>query len=315
MGAMARVLVVDDEPVITKSCERILRHQGMEVEVATSGYDGLELTEKNKFDAVLLDLKMPNIGGMEVLRRVKEVQPEAIVIIITGYPSLGTAVEAMKLGAFDYVVKPFRPTELTEAVKKALARPKPPRALPVQPPVTVKPRVKGLLGQGRSVATVTRGGKRVAILGLGGIFADSSAFFSDVVESLRAICAPINSEYGNHEVTGKEILDYLENYDKVIVVTPASLGESPGTVKKFGAETSPGHGSDSTLQVPQIGFPHLAHWAKAVGIDSDVVVIAAEQDKPANGDVVGKELCRELVAEILAELRPSDAGTYGGQTQ
>ena len=120
MIAKPRVLVVDDEPVIIRSCDRILTSEGIEVKGVTSGQDGLEMAESNRFDAVLLDLKMPDMNGMEILRRLKRTKPEVTVIIITGYPSVDTAVEALKLGAFDYVPKPFTPEELTEKVMRAL---------------------------------------------------------------------------------------------------------------------------------------------------------------------------------------------------
>jgi len=115
-----RVLVVDDEPGVIKSCDRILTQEEIEVEGVTSGLEGLELVKSRRYDAVLLDLKMPDLNGMEVLRRLKRTSPETTVIIITGYPSVDTAVEALKLGAFDYVPKPFTPDEITEKVRRAL---------------------------------------------------------------------------------------------------------------------------------------------------------------------------------------------------
>lgn len=91
-----------------------------EVQYALSGYDALKMMDEYQFDVVITDLKMSHLGGMEVLRRIKEFHPEIIVIVITGYASVSSAVEVMKLGAFDYLPKPFTPQELRSVVHQAL---------------------------------------------------------------------------------------------------------------------------------------------------------------------------------------------------
>ena len=122
MSLKARILVIDDEPVVCKSCSRILSEEGHEVEMALSGSQGLERIRTRSFDVVLVDLKMPDMSGMEVLKRIKEEIPEAVVLMITGYSTVKTAVEAMKLGASDYVPKPFTPDELAMVVQQALEK-------------------------------------------------------------------------------------------------------------------------------------------------------------------------------------------------
>lgn len=116
----ARILVIDDEARICESCCRILSKSGWEVESALSGYEALRLLETGPFDVVVTDLKMSAMGGMEVLRRVKEAYPETMVIVITGYATVSSAVEVMKLGASDYLPKPFTPDELRGVVVNAL---------------------------------------------------------------------------------------------------------------------------------------------------------------------------------------------------
>ncbi|HID93922.1 MAG TPA: sigma-54-dependent Fis family transcriptional regulator, partial [bacterium (Candidatus Stahlbacteria)] len=117
-----RILVVDDEPIVCKSCLKILNDLGYEVETVQSGQEALERVEKEPFDIVIVDLKMPGISGMEVLKTIRETYPDIIVIMITGYSTVETAVEAMKLGAFDYIPKPFTPDELSIRIEKALER-------------------------------------------------------------------------------------------------------------------------------------------------------------------------------------------------
>ena len=122
MSLKARILVIDDELIVCKSCVRILGEEGHEVETALSGAQGLERVKARSYDVILLDLKMPDMSGMEVLKRIKEEAPETVVIMITGYSTVKTAVEAIKLGAFDYVPKPFTPDELAMVVQQALEK-------------------------------------------------------------------------------------------------------------------------------------------------------------------------------------------------
>jgi YesN/AraC family two-component response regulator len=116
------ILVIDDEPIILDSCRRILRNEGFEVNGASNGREGLKKIEEDQYDAVLVDWKLPEIDGMEVLRIIKKNHPDIIVVMITGYPSVESAVKAMKLGVSDYVSKPFTPEELKEVLIKALER-------------------------------------------------------------------------------------------------------------------------------------------------------------------------------------------------
>ncbi len=117
-----RVLAVDDEAVVCESIRRVLVPEGYEVATTTSSREALELVKKEVFDLLLLDIKMPEIDGIEVLRRVSEISPETEVLIVTGYATIETAVEAIKLGAFDYLEKPVSPPQLLVAVARALER-------------------------------------------------------------------------------------------------------------------------------------------------------------------------------------------------
>ncbi len=120
MASSPRILVIDDEPIVCESCQRILEDEGLEVETALSGAEAFGKMRENPFDIVITDLKMPGIDGMEVLRTIKREYPDTIVIMITGFSTVETAVEAMKLGAFDYIPKPFTPDEVSVVVKKAI---------------------------------------------------------------------------------------------------------------------------------------------------------------------------------------------------
>lgn len=116
----ADILVVDDEVVICKSCEKIFKRAGHNTVYATGGVDALGILESREFDVVFTDLKMMDMGGMEVLRTIRQKYPDTLVVIITGYATIASAVETMRYGAFDYLPKPFTPAELLAVLNKAL---------------------------------------------------------------------------------------------------------------------------------------------------------------------------------------------------
>jgi DNA-binding NtrC family response regulator len=115
-----KILVVDDEEIVLLSCERVLTEEGYEVRTLLSGREALALLGEETFDLALVDLKMPGIGGIELLQAMKRDYPDIAVIMITGYSTVESAVEAMKSGAADYLPKPFTPDQLTFIVKKTL---------------------------------------------------------------------------------------------------------------------------------------------------------------------------------------------------
>jgi len=118
----ARILIADDEEIVIRSCLRILDGDDFQVEAVQDGREALRKIEENPYDVLILDIMMPNMDGLEVLRRVKETHPNVDVIMITGLSQIDTAVQAMKLGAFDYISKPFEPDELKLVVQRALER-------------------------------------------------------------------------------------------------------------------------------------------------------------------------------------------------
>ena len=113
------ILVVDDEKIIRDGSERILTKEGWKVETAENGEKGLGLIQQGNFHIILLDLMMPGIRGMEVLKKVRDDYPKLIVIVITGYATIENAVEAMKNGAYDFISKPFTPDQLRIVVRRA----------------------------------------------------------------------------------------------------------------------------------------------------------------------------------------------------
>ncbi|MBM4161087.1 MAG: sigma-54-dependent Fis family transcriptional regulator [Ignavibacteria bacterium] len=118
----AHILIVDDELVICKSCEKIFRRAGHSTASVTSGREALTILAGKTFDVVFTDLKMMDMGGLEVLQAVREQYPTTVVVIITGYATIASAVETMRSGAFDYLPKPFTPAELLAVLDRALEK-------------------------------------------------------------------------------------------------------------------------------------------------------------------------------------------------
>ena len=115
----AKVLLVDDEEAFLTTLAKRLEVRGMQVTTLTRGEDAVATADKHDFDLVVLDLSMPGIDGLETLKRIKAGQPEAEIIILTGEGSIRTSIEAMKLGAEDFLQKPVNITELVNKISEA----------------------------------------------------------------------------------------------------------------------------------------------------------------------------------------------------
>ncbi|MBZ0290764.1 MAG: response regulator transcription factor [Anaerolineae bacterium] len=118
----AHVLVVDDEGAIRYSVSKTLQRIGYEVDEASSGEEALEMMGKREYDVILTDIRMPGLTGVDLLKRIKDIAPDAIVILMTGYASLGTAVESLRLGAHDYLIKPSSSQDIRQSVSRGVER-------------------------------------------------------------------------------------------------------------------------------------------------------------------------------------------------
>lgn len=113
------ILVIDDESVICDACRLVLGEQGHAVDHCLTGRTGLVAIERESYDLILLDMKLPDIDGMEILKAVRKMAHAPAVVVMTGYSTMSNALQAMKLGAIDYLAKPFTDGELLEAVEKS----------------------------------------------------------------------------------------------------------------------------------------------------------------------------------------------------
>lgn len=119
-----RILVVDDELFVRELLLEYLSSQGYEVVLADTGEKAVELMQTQPANVILIDLKMPGMDGIQTLKEIKEVAPDALPIIMTGYPTIESSIDALRQGAHDYVVKPFKLNELKSSIEKAIGQQK-----------------------------------------------------------------------------------------------------------------------------------------------------------------------------------------------
>src|SRR4030043_2481722 len=117
-----RLLIVDDEESFRHMLSVILIKEGYEVETASNGEEGLQKAALSPFDQILCDIRMPRMDGLEFLREIKKIGAEATIIMMSAYGTVDIAIEAMKLGAYDYISKPFKPDEIILTLRKAEER-------------------------------------------------------------------------------------------------------------------------------------------------------------------------------------------------
>ena len=122
MEQKTKILIVDDETIALKNLEHIMKKEGYEVTGTSKGHNAIKLIEEQQFDVILTDLKMDKVDGMQILKRSRDLYPETEVIMITGYATVQTAIQAIKKGAYDYIAKPFKLDEVRRVVREAIEK-------------------------------------------------------------------------------------------------------------------------------------------------------------------------------------------------
>jgi len=117
-----KILVVDDDAIVIKSCKRILEAEGLEVSTVPSADEALEMIKKYEFDLLLIDVKMPRHDGMFLMREILKVIPDMPIVVMSGYPTPETVSDVLKLGATQFIPKPFRPDELIKTIRPVLRK-------------------------------------------------------------------------------------------------------------------------------------------------------------------------------------------------
>ena len=116
-----RILVVDDEDTVCRSIKKALVREEYDIDDSLSGEEALKMEGQKKYDVIIVDLMMPGLNGMDLLKSLKSISPAVQVIMITGYPTMKNTLQAMQIGAFDFLPKPFLPYDLRNLVARALA--------------------------------------------------------------------------------------------------------------------------------------------------------------------------------------------------
>jgi DNA-binding NtrC family response regulator len=294
----SRILVVDDEDIVLKSCVRALADADHEVETVDNGAAALERIGEGRYDVVVLDIMMPGVGGLEVLQRAKEAHPDVEIIMVTGLSQIDTAVKSMKLGAFDYVPKPFDPDELKLTVERAIER-------------------RRLLRENVALKTEVAAHYRFDnIVG-------SSPRMQDVFRAI-AQCAPTNSTVlvTGESGTGKELVARAIHYNSlrrdkpIVTVDCTSLAETLLESELFGHVKGSFTGAVANkrglLEVAQGGTVFLDEIGNIpLAIQAKLLRVIQEREFRAVGDTRTQEANIRIVAATNKDLKEMvAAGTF-----
>lgn len=292
-----RILVIDDEDIVIRSCERALAAPGRTIDAARNGAEALARVEGGSYDVLVLDIMMPGIDGMQVLQRVKEAHPDIEVVMVTGLSQIDTAVRSMKLGAFDYLPKPFDPDELKLVVERALQRRRAATADPGALPPDTSLRFENIIGSSPAMQQVFR---------------------------LVAQCAPTNTTVliTGESGTGKELIARAIHYNSlrkdapIVPVDCTSLSENLLESELFGhvkgAFTGAVTNKHGLLEVAQGGTLFLDEIGNIpLAIQAKLLRVIQEREFKAVGDTRTKAADIRLVAATNKDLRAMvAAGTF-----
>lgn len=148
------ILVVDDEKSMREILEIFLKSEGYSVSLAENGEKAIEAVKKDIFDLIITDMKMPKVGGLELLKNVKQITPDTVVVIVTAFGTTDSAVEAMKLGAYDYIQKPFQLDNIRLVVKNALEKQKLQKDVSLLKQQLKPPSLENIIGKSRCMQTL-----------------------------------------------------------------------------------------------------------------------------------------------------------------
>ena len=291
---MSRILIVDDEEIVVRSCIRALEQPGRDLTAVHSGAEALQVVERSSFDAVVLDIMMPGIDGLEVLQRIKESHPAVEVVMVTGLSQIDTAVRSMKLGAFDYLPKPFDPDELRLVVDRALER----RSMMLEP---------------------DQSDRRYAFDNIVGASPAMQAVYR-----LVAKCAPTNSTVlvTGESGTGKELIARAIHYNSlrrdkpIVTVDCMSLSENLLESELFGhvkgAFTGAVAAKRGLLEIAEGGTVFLDEIGNIpMAIQAKLLRVIQEREFRAVGDTRTKDANIRLIAATNKDLRAMVAqGTF-----
>ncbi|TRZ98952.1 MAG: sigma-54-dependent Fis family transcriptional regulator [Deltaproteobacteria bacterium] len=211
---LKRVLVVDDEPMIVTLLSTILREKGWDVTEARSGTEGIDLLDRTQFDVILTDLVMPGDSGIDLLRAAKEIHPDVEVILMTGYATADTAIEAMRNGAFHYIMKPLKTEEMAHLLEKAYSQ----RQLQrenrfLKSDISAAHHVQSVVGDSKSILGLVATLQGISVAGgpvlLSGERGTGRGFFARIVHSHShrsgELCVPVHCAGVPEETLMKEL--------------------------------------------------------------------------------------------------------------
>lgn len=235
MERKPKILIVDDEDIVIKGTMKILQRENYELDSAYNGSEALEKMKTKDYDLVITDLMMPGMNGIEVLKKIKAEYPDVIVVMFTGYATVESAREALKLGAFDYIPKPFTPDELREVVKNAIeAKEKKSEAKMLDLMAIVSHELKSPTSAIHTTAETL----------YKGYFGKLEPEQQKIVESILRNCRYLEDIIRNYLDLSKMEIDNLESFQKDIdfvnevVIPVVNIPEHQNNLKKMSIKTN-----------------------------------------------------------------------------
>lgn len=277
-----KILVVDDEPVVLRSLERVLGEQGHSVHSAPDAREAITLIEQNIYNLVFTDLKMPGMDGITLIRHLRQILPDAGIVVITGYPTQQTIQDALQMGCIDYIPKPFTPVMLTDVTARALERIKkrlPPGELPTERgDVKRYFYIRGgdVLNAG-SVSSLLK--SHLTQLGLP----------ADIVRRASVVAFEAEMNVVIHALAGALIYVLKENELKILL-------------------RDVGPGIEDVEMAMREGYTTAPHWSKQLGWGSGLGLpnIKKNADSFTISSVAGEGTTLEIGIRLDSGLRPDD---------
>lgn len=278
MRRTLRVLIIDDDEQFCAKCrERLLAQSSDTYAVAyeTSGSAGVETAAAGRFDVILVDMKMPDMDGMQVLRELRERKAPGVRIMLTGMTDLALAVEAMKVGASDFMTKPMSAPELIARIEQALAADSMEQWYRERaeqlPPVDRSTAGRSELLQ--CLQAVARDGRHLAAVFLGDLIKADSKVARRLKSVFKERRIPVHLITGRNMVSGRDVVRYLTSNDSVVIVSAISVNDIPS--------------HDHSL--PRLSFSDILAEAARLGLSTKVSFVNVDPDNPSL-DVIFKEL-------------------------
>ena len=278
MRRKLRVLIIDDDQDFLVQCKQRLEKESRNaysVDTAVNGAEGLRMAQTGNYHVAVVDMKMPDMDGMEVLRQIRELELNVTPIVLTGFSDIQSAVEAMKMGAADFMTKPLAVRDLMQKIGHALTARELERWYSDRtehiPPRHRPPSTRDELLQ--CLQAVTRDSRHIAAVFLGDLILAHSKTARRIKSVFKEQRIPVHMITGVNMVTGKDVIRYLTSNDTVVIASAIDVKDLP----------------TNDPRMPRLSFSEILAEASRLGLSTKVSFVNVDPESP-NLDAIFKEL-------------------------